>query len=286
MFPSPYLIGTWRNVDRASVWRTARLYLEATRREWAKNPLGFFPHFGTLYNFQWRYEGPYKFVSPDNKQILVIAADPADPEPIHNQWDLTDEEYIWGLGTPEARDKFEKSMGWLGLNKIMTNPSRYYMEGKSVPFHWIFYEEIKQYLLGDVSYADTWNTGQYKRRLHKLDQVIGAYSEAGKPFEFPMCNEDEIDTTILYSRSKYYWCIREKIKLFRKINHIAIQYSIGINTWFGKDLIPLVNNKYDSFFCLHSLTNDMLILVSYTLIGVYNNSNNIRALDRSLGTHD
>ena len=115
--------------------------------------MGSFP-FWYFSSFPGLLESPNRYVSPDLRQIQMIAAEPGDTEPIHDQWDLTDEEYVWGLGTPEARDKFDKSMGWLGLSKMMTTPSRYYMEGKSVPFQWIFYEEIKQYLLGEMSHAD------------------------------------------------------------------------------------------------------------------------------------
>ena len=98
--------------------------------------------------------------------------------------------------------------------------------------------------------------------------------------------EDEIDTFPLYRLGKYHRCIGEEVEFLRKIGHITIENGILSDIGLREDLVPLVQDKDDSFFGLESLSDDDLILMSHTIIGIDDKSDDISTLDRALSSHD
>jgi hypothetical protein len=98
--------------------------------------------------------------------------------------------------------------------------------------------------------------------------------------------EYEIDTLPFDRLSKYDWRIGEEVEFLREIVHISIEDCISIDSWFCEDLIPFIDDEYDTLFCLDRFSDDMLILVSDSLECVHDDRYDISSLYRSLSTKD
>jgi len=98
--------------------------------------------------------------------------------------------------------------------------------------------------------------------------------------------EDEIDPTTLDRTREDDGSIREKVELLPKIDHKTIQNGIRSDIFFLHDEIPFIHDDNDSLLRLESDTRYMEILMSHPLDRIDHESDDIRSLDRSLGSHD
>lgn len=97
--------------------------------------------------------------------------------------------------------------------------------------------------------------------------------------------ENQVDTSPLDSTREDHWSIREEVKPLGEIVHISLHDGLLVHTWLREYEIPLIDDDDDSFFCLESNTDDMLILMGHSINSINHDGNHIRSLDRSLCSH-